>query len=94
MDDTLAEAIEIGLRELRGRMAGLEEEQREAARRDGGTNGVLLARLDERSEQQARATGRVDNTLESMAGTLATITGSDALMSAFEWMRRLFSLNF
>ncbi len=27
-------------------------------------------------------------------GTLATITGSDALMSVFEWMRRLFSLNF
>jgi hypothetical protein len=26
--------------------------------------------------------------------TLATITGSDALMSATEWLRRLFSLNF
>jgi hypothetical protein len=27
-------------------------------------------------------------------GTLATITGSDGLMSAFQWLRRLFSLNF
>jgi hypothetical protein len=27
-------------------------------------------------------------------GTLATLTGSDGLMAAFEWLRRMFSLNF
>ena len=59
--------MEEAIVELRGRMSTLEEAQRRAARKSGGTNGVLLARLDERVEGLTRLAEKAEDREERAA---------------------------